>query len=604
MELKPQLEAYAAAGRLPIPLEAALELVDRGCVRSEGVELIAPMTITPTPSIVPGHRHYVEGAYFDVDRVARVVKALKGLRHTKGRRWANRPLAPEPWQLFYFIAPVFGWMNAAGLRIIRSAWVEVARKQGKSTLASGLVAVLLCGDGELGAEVYAAATGKDQARQVFTPAKDMMTRSPALRGKVVPLADVVRVPATGGIFRVLSKVAEAAHGLNVSGAVVDEVHVHKSRDLIDAIDTGEGARDQPLIIYITTSDDGTQGTIYDEKHTEVEALAADRGTPEHALYGVIWAVPEGLDPFVLENVKLANPNVGVSVSEEYLDGKIRKAMRTPSFMPTFERLHLNRRRRSVTRAIDMDRWDAGAVPALSLDQLRRRLRGRRCFGGLDLSSTQDFTAWVLVFPDTFQRNGQDVEGVWVVPRLWIPAAAVEGRNVYRSAIEAWAAQGWVTITDGDVIDFDRIQEGVSDDAETFNVVEFAYDPWQAEALRQRLMDGGLTGWKCGQTIERLAPATHELDRLLGLELVHHGGNPALAWMASNVVAKMDASGRWKPEKQLSAEKIDGISAMCMAIAASTRPDREAAAAPPAGARAAGDSDVSRHLFRPEGRLDI
>ncbi len=597
-----QFELLALAGLLPIPIEAARELVARGLIR-EHADLIPPVTLTPTPSTDPASRHFVEGAWFDVDAVARVVKALRGLRHTKGRRWANQPLNPEPWQVIWIIAPVFGWKNAAGLRIIRDAWIEIPRKNGKSTIASGLALVLLAADGELGGEVYAAATSTTQAGQVFEPAKAMAMAAPALRGKVRPYVGLLKVPATNSIFRVLSRIAETAHGLNVSGAVVDEVHVHKSRDLIDAIETGTGAREQPLIIFITTSDDGTPNTIYDEKHTEVETLAADRGEPDHEHYGVIWAAPEGLDAYGLEAIRAANPNIGISVMEDYLVGKARKAQRTPSFMPTYERLHLNRRRRATVRAINMDRWDAGGHPALTVAELRARLRDRECFGGLDLATTNDFAAWALVFPDEIERAGEMVEGVWVLPRLWVPRAAVERRKAMRATFELWEAEGWLTITDGDVADFDRIEHDIGLDAEAFRVSEFAFDPWQAEHLRQHLVDGGLVGWKCGQTMERLSPATHEIDRLLGLELILHGGNPALAWMASNVVAKRDGQGRWKPEKDLSAEKIDGFAAMAMAVAAWRRADRERFAAP-ASAKAAGDGDVNGHLFRSDGRLNI
>lgn len=606
-DTKDQLREYAAAGRLPVPLEAALELVDRGCTRASGTQVIAPMLLTPTPSTDPASPNYVPGAVFDVDRVERTCKALAGLRHTKGRRWANQPLVPEPWQLFWYIAPVWGWIGADTFRIIRTAWLEVGRKNGKSTMASGLMIVLLVADGELGAEVYSAAASTDQARQVFEPAKAMMVRAPLLAGKFKALADVIRVPQTGSIFRVLSRVADTAHGLNVSGAVVDEVHVHKSRDLIDALDTGEGARDQPLILYITTSDDGTVGTIYDEKHGEVESLASGIAVPDYGLYGAVWAVPEGEDPFLLENVKLANPNVGVSISEEYLEKKAARAMRTPSFMPTYERLHCNRRRKAEVRAISMEQWDAGAEPAMGMEELREYLSGRDCYGGLDLSSTEDFSAWAMVFPDTFQVEGVEMEGVWVLPRLWIPRAAVDRHKSIRSSIDWWASQGWVTVTDGSVIDYDQLEAEIGEDATRHNVVEFAYDPWQAEALRQRLTSGGLIGWKCGQTMERMAPATHELDRLLGLTLIRHGGNPALAWMASNVVAKRDSAGRWKPEKQLSAEKIDGIVAVIMGVGAWRRPDR--VAKPTKVATASGDvGDMpltsGDDFFRSSGRLDI
>ena len=234
-----------------------------------------PLVETPPPRL--------DDAYFDEAAVDRVVRALGNLRHTKGR-WARSPLVLDPWQVEHIVAPVFGWKyRSSGLRIRRTAWVELPRKQGKSTISSGLAIVLLAADGELGAEVYSAAGSKEQARIVHEPAKQMVRWSPVLAGKLVVKADVITVPGTGGIFRVVSSIADLAHGLNVSGAVIDEVHVHKSRDLIDALETGTGAREQPLVIFITTPDEGDEFSIYAEKHTYTRQVASgvveDADTP-------------------------------------------------------------------------------------------------------------------------------------------------------------------------------------------------------------------------------------------------------------------------------------------------------------------------------------
>jgi len=586
--------------RLPIPDAAVAELVERGYVDPDA-ELVPPLVVTPTPQLDRKSKHYVKGARFDVDEVCRVIDALRLLKHTKTRRWAGRSLNPEPWQVLWILAPVFGWRNPEGLRIIRDVWIEIPRKNGKSTLASGLMIVLLLADREVGAEVYAAAASKDQAGQVFEPVKQMLRSSPAVRGKVKVLGSLVRAPKTGGIARALSKLADVAHGLNVSGAVIDEVHVHKSRDLIEAIETGTGARDQPLLIFITTSDDGTVGTIFDERHTDIELLALDMIEPDHTRYGVIWSAPEDLDPFDLETIKGANPGWGVTVTAEYLAKEAKKAQRTPSYLPSFERLHLNRRRRPIARAIDMEQWDLCGLPWSTPAEMRTELRDRECFGGLDLSTVSDFTGWGLVFPDEFEMpDGTFETGAWLLPRMWIPEAAV-AKHRLRSTFEVWAEQGWMTITDGDTVDYQRIEDEIGEDAEAFRIQEFAYDPWQAENLRQRLLDGGLTGWKCGQQMTHLAPATQEFDRLLGRGILYHGGNPPLSWMASNVVAKVDAQKRWKPEKDLSPEKIDGFMGELMGIAAWRRADREAKHAP-AGAPAVAAG--AEEMFRPSGRLRI
>lgn len=594
--------------KLPVPHEAVAELVARGYVDPD-VEVIPPAVITPVPVLDRRSKHFEKGAFFDVDEVCRVIDAMRDLRHTKTRRWAGRPFEPEAFQVLYVIAPVFGWRrpdpeSGSVVRIIRTVWIEVARKNGKSTLASALLIILLLADREVGAEVYAAAASRDQAGAVFEPFKQMLRSSPRVRGMVKVLGSLVRAPRTGSFARVLSKLADVAHGLNVHAAVVDEVHVHKSRDLLDAIESGTGGREQPIVIKITTSDDGSKGTIFDEQHTEIELLALDLTEPDHSQYGVIWAVPEGLDPFDIENVKQANPGFGVTITEEYLRKQITKARRTPSYMPAFERLHCNRRRRPVARAIDMEQWDRCGRPAMTVSEMREELRGRRCFGGLDLSSTSDFTAWGLVFPDEFEMpDGSIEEGCWLLPRLWIPEAAAE-KHTLRTTFEAWAADGWLTITEGDTVDFGVIEAGILEDRAAFDVEEFAFDPWEAEMLRQRLLDAGLVGWKCTQQMSSLAPGTQEFDRLLGRGLIYHGGNPPLAWMASNVVSKVDAMKRWKPEKKLSPEKIDGFAAEIMAIAAWRRADREAKATPGTARAVAVGAEGPSSVFRPSGRLRI
>lgn len=592
-------------GTFPIPDAAVEQLEQRGWL-SDGWEATPPLVVTPAPSGDRRDRNYVKGCSFDLERVDRVCRAFAALPHIKGR-WRGRPLRLEPWQLLYLVGPVFGWVapNDDGelVRVIRAVWEEVARKNGKTTQASGTGLVLLAADGEPGPEVYAAAAARDQATQVFEPAKQMALQSSALRGKIKPLTNVLRCPGNGGIFRVLSKRDDVAHGLNVSGAVIDEVHVHRSRLLIDAIETGTGARLQPLVWFITTADDGSTTTIYAEKHDLVVNLAHGAVDPDPSTFGAIWAAEETDDPFAEATMRKANPNLGVSVSLSYLQKEATKAKNTPSYRPTYERLHLNLRRSQIVRWFDMHRWDWNAGAMID----RGELRGRDCYGGLDLSTTEDFTAWALVFPNpaipvwlpdeqrTVERPGLDV-----LVRLWVPEAAVARRKDMRATLDQWARNGWIRITEGDVIDYAVVEQEIGQDAELFNIAEFAYDPWQAENLRQRLLDGGLEGWKCPQTIQSLAGASAELERHLGLGTWHHGGNPAVSWMASNAVARRDAEGRLKPDRKNSPEKIDALVASVMAVAAEMRLHEESMP-PPATGQAVGDE---RSVLRPPGRLKL
>ncbi len=385
------------------------------------------------------------------------------LRHTKGRWAAVRSRCRRGRSSTWWRRRSGGWprtrtLDGLEVRVVRTAWWEVPRKAGKSALASGAATVLLTADSEPGAEVYSAATGKDQARIVFNEAKAMMVAAPALARKVKPLADLVRVPATNSFFRVLSKVADGAHGLNVSGAVVDEVHVHKSRELIDVITTGTGARSQPLVILITTADDGDESTIYAEHHNDVVTLAEGTADPDPSLYGVVFAASESDDPFDEDTWARANPGLGVTVTKRYLREKADRARRLPSFLPTFQRLHLNVRMRDKGRWLPLPAWDAcgGLVDADAL-------AGRPCFGGLDIGSTDDLCAWVLLFPDRLvwlDDAGDErlaVDGWRILARTWITSAGLARRERMAPALHRWIDLGWLTELPGDNIDIATVE---------------------------------------------------------------------------------------------------------------------------------------------------
>jgi hypothetical protein len=271
----------------------------------------------------------LDGAVFDPARVDRVLAAFGRLRHTQGR-WAGKPLTPANWQVAYILAPVFGWVRpddeAGGLvRVIRTAHVDEPRKNGKTTLAGGLGMYLTAADGEQGAQVLAVAASKEQAGFCFNPVKAIAEKSPDLAPYVKPLASKIVHPASGSYFQVVASVGDLLHGANVHGAVVDELHIHKTRDVVDAVETGTGARSQPLIVFITTADEGKPGTIYAEKREYLEKLA--RGVfVDHTFYGVVWAAAEserdlterGLSPFSEEAQRQANPGYGVSPTAAFL----------------------------------------------------------------------------------------------------------------------------------------------------------------------------------------------------------------------------------------------------------------------------------------------
>jgi phage terminase large subunit-like protein len=549
---------------LPVPYEALLELgltpeqIEDGRSRA--------------PMVVAFQADEAEGAYFDVERVRRALKGLATFRHTKGR-WAGKPLklgqGLDPWQVVWFIAPVFGWVRFDEevdqvVRVIRTVWFEVPRKAGKSTIASGVGNLLLLADGEIGAEVYAAAGDKMQARRVFDDAKKMLLTSPYARRRVRALADVVADNKLGGVFRVLSKIAEAAHGLNVSGGVIDEIHVHKSRHLIDAIETGTGARTQPLIVFLTTADEASEGTIYDEKHSYTEKVA-NRVVLDPSHFGVIWAADEKDDPFAESTWRKANPGLGTSPSVSYLRKEAEKARTTPSYFPTFCRLHLNRRMRSSARAIDLNAWDAcGGIVDLE------RLKGRKAWGGFDLSAVSDLTCWWLAVDSP--TEGVEVEMFW---RYFLPEDCIEDlERQLQVPLSRWVAEGWITATEGNVIDYATVRDKAVADAKVVKFQRISYDRMFAGQMVQEIdeeLRGGVQVVPVAQTYVGQSPAIKELWRLLGKTetgqaagRMRHGGDPVTRWMASVVETSSDGQDNYrlvKPHRGKSQARIDGVAAM-------------------------------------------
>lgn len=556
--------------RLPVPYEALLEL-GLSAEQIEEARESAPLVVAFQADKHPG-------AWFDVPRAAKALRALGAFKHTKGR-WAGVRLrlgeGLDPWQVVWVIAPIFGWVYHDGeidavVRVIRSAWVELARKGGKSTLASGLSGVLLLADGEAGAEVYNAAGSTLQAGRVFEDAKRMLLTSPAARKRVEPLKEVVRVPRTGGILRVLSRVAETAHGLNVSGAIVDEVHTLRlRRALVEAIETGTGARDQPLIVFITTADTGEEGTIYDEKHRYCRNVALGVVVdPGH--YGVIWAASPEDDPFAEATWHKANPGLGKSPTLAYMRRESAKAASTPTYFPTYCRLSLNLRMRDQSRWLDMTKWDHCAD---TVD--RAELRGRRAWGGLDLSAVSDFTAWAVWVEPV--RPGAELD---LLVGFWLPGErAFDLERKLQVPIQKWADDGYLTLTEGDVIDYTAVKAAVVGDCRHLDMQTISYDRMFAGQLVQEIEAEvpGLDLRPVAQTFMGLSPSCKELERLLGGKgSFRHGGHPILRWMASVVEVKNDGLDNIrpvKPNRQKSITRIDGIQAAVTAMDGLIRADR-------------------------------
>jgi phage terminase large subunit-like protein len=385
--------------------------------------------------------------------------------------WAGQTFTLAPWQAFV-VGCLFGWQRADGLRRFRTAYCAVPRKNGKSTLSAGIGLYLLVADGEQGAEIYSAATTRDQARIMFDEAKRMVKSSPALRRRVAVLINNLNVEASAARFMPLSSDASSMDGLNVHGAIIDELHAHKTRHVVDVLETATGARRQPLLFEITTAGYDRHSICFEHQNYSIKVL--DGVLQDDSWFAFIAAAAEGDDWTDPEVWRKANPSFGLSVKADDLARKAEKAIALPGAQNAFRRMHLSEWTEQAERWIDMAVWDACNGP-VDLEQLR----GRRCFGGLDLSTTTDVTALAWVFPP------EDEDGLWrMLSRYFVPKEHLRRRAERdRVPYDLWAAQGFIEATSGNVVDYGAIEQRILADAALFQVREIAYDPWNATHIR-------------------------------------------------------------------------------------------------------------------------
>lgn len=504
----------------------------------------------------------VPGAMFDPARVDKVLKAVEALRHTKGK-WAGKPLRMESIQVAYFIAPIFGWVHedSSGdiVRIIRNVWIELPRKAAKTTMVSALSFYLAFADGEGGAEVLIGAASKDQARLAYAPLRELVLSSPALqRAGIKATKTTIEKAVSGSVLKAVSSRGDLAHGANIHGGLLDELHVHKTPDLLEAFETGTGARNQPIVFIITTADDGSTTSVYAQRREKIERIATGV-LKSTSTYGVIFAVPKEADPFAEATWDMANPLYPVTPSPEFMKAQAEDARSSEVALASFLRLHLGIRSDRATRFFPMDRWTANAG---LVDEAK--LRGREAYGGIDLGSTSDLSALSWIFPDG--KGGFDN-----VVRFWMPEEALPSLDARTMKMAStWVKQGYIRLTPGDVTDYEFIRRQIESDLEAFDVVQVGYDPWNAQQLVNELTASEAPMVKVIQGIRLMSPALKELDRLIrtGSEkdpVFRHGGNPVLRWNADNVRVREDANGNIAPDKKHSMDKIDGISATLTAL---------------------------------------
>jgi phage terminase large subunit-like protein len=494
------------------------------------------------------------GLHFDRQAAEYAVKYFGFLKHSKGE-WAGKTFEPAAWQQFVLWS-LFGWKRADGLRRFRTAFVEVPRKNGKSTLIAGIGLYLLTADGEPGAEVYSAATKREQAKITWSEAVRMVAASPVLSNMVQHwrASDTLAVEATASKFVPLGADANTMDGLNIHGALIDELHAHSTSAVVDVLDTATGARRQPLICEITTAGYDRGSVCY--QHYLYSRQVLQRTIEDDRWFAYIAELDEGDDWSDEANWAKANPNLGVSVRLDDLRAKADKARNMPAALNGFLRLHLDVWTQQSDRWIDLDLWDGNFAGCVREEDLV----GRAGYGGLDLSAVSDLTAWVVVFPHESGRLD-----VWC--RFWCPEArlvAVENR--YREQYQAWARAGLLTATPGNAIDYQYIRAQILEDASRLRIIDLNVDRlFQGYQLAMELADEGLTVIGMGQGFLSMAAPMKTFERLLLDRRLNHGGHAILRWMAGNVAVKQDPAGNLKPDKAESQGKIDGIVALVMAL---------------------------------------
>ncbi|WP_100064996.1 terminase large subunit [Miniphocaeibacter massiliensis] len=496
-----------------------------------------------------------EDSYYDKDKADYAVAFIELLKHTKGK-WSGKPFKLIDWQE-KIIRDLFGVVKKNGYRQFNTAYIEIPKKQGKSELAAAVALLLTCADGEQRAEVYGCAADRQQATIVFDVAADMVRMSPALSKRVKILASQKRIIylPTNSFYQVLSAEAYSKHGFNIHGVVFDELHTQPNRKLFDVMTKGSGdARAQPLYFLITTAGTDTQSICY-ETHQKALDIIEGRKT-DSTFYPVIYGAKEDEDWGDSKVWKKANPSLGITVPMEKVEDAYNSAKQNPAEENSFRQLRLNQWVKQSIRWMPMDKWDECAFKFKP-----EELKGRVCYGGLDLASTTDITAFVLVFPPLDEEDKY-----YILSYFWLPEDNLELR-VSRDQVnyDLWKKQGHLLTTEGNVVHYGFIEKFIEDLGKIYNIREIAFDRWGAVQMVQNLEGMGFTVVPFGQGFKDMSPPTKELMKLTLEKKIAHGGQPVLRWMMDNIFIRTDPAGNIKPDKEKSTEKIDGVVATVMAL---------------------------------------
>ena len=491
---------------------------------------------------------------FVKEKAERICNFIETLPHTKGV-WAARgeSIELEPWQKFLFTT-IFGWEKKSdGFRRFREAYIEVPRKNGKSIIAAGIGLYMLAADGEHGAEVYSGASTERQSWEVFRPAKLMTEREQEFREHygVQVNAKTLNIPADMSRFEPV--IGKPGDGSSPSCALIDEFHEHDTDDLYSTMITGMGARTQPLVLIITTAGVNLAGPCYAKRGDVIKILEGSYDGPD--VFGAIYSVDPDTDWTGAAALKMANPNYGVSVSEEFLLAEQRKAIQSAYLQNNFKTKHLNIWCSSSAAFFNMVALERCIDKGLTIDDFT----GDECIAAVDLSSKIDIAGLVPVF----RREIKGLFHYYAFPRFYLPEeTAYDPKN---KQYQAWSNGEYLTLTPGEIIDYEWIERDLKEIQARFQLVEAPYDKWNATQFATRMENEGITMVDFPQNVSNMTAPMKELDAIIRAGRFHMADNPVLKWMFSNVVAKTDANDNVFPRKERSENKIDGVTGCIMAL---------------------------------------
>lgn len=492
------------------------------------------------------------------------MRFINNLTHSSGDS-ARDPFALRPWQE-QIVRKLFGTLKKDGKRQYRTCLLMLPRKNGKSELAAALALYGLLGDGEKAGQVYSAAADRDQAALVFNAALAMVRADPELEAQLEIVESQKRIVhrASGSFYRAISAEAFSKHGFNASMVIYDELHSAPNRELWDVLRTSQGARSQPIMLAISTAGFDRHSILY--QIYDYACKVRDGIVQDETFLPIIYEAPKEADWLDQKVWADCNPALGDFRSLEDMQILAREAQSMPGAENSFRRLYLNQWTEQETRWLPMHLWD-------ECKSEPEDLANRRCYVGMDLSTTRDLTALVAVFPD--EKGGCDV-----LPAFFVPEESMRERaNKDRVPYPEWAKNGYLNPTPGDVVDYEAVRAKLKEWAGRYDVREVAFDPWNATDLVTRLQEqDGFTCVPIRQGYASLSAPTKSTEKLIASRMLHHDGHPVLRWNVSNAAVETDATGNIKLSKRASTERIDGAMALVMAV---DRMDRNAAVKPTA-----------------------